>query len=102
MILVFWNGYPARVHIIFDKTAEIFFKLYDIRRSQTELDFTVIYVTNFRSLNFDNFYEASKFECDITHKYQFIKCVVGEYIAIRATHISQDITLDQYDKISRQ
>lgn len=29
-------------------------------------------------------FPKSKFECDSDHKYQFIKCIVGQYIDTRA------------------
>lgn len=32
----------------------------------------------------------------------FIKCIVGQYIATRANHISKQFTLDRQDKIIRQ
>lgn len=83
------------------KIAEKFFKLFDIRNKSTKFDFKVLYVMIFRSMNLESLYSRSKFECDMSHKYQFIKCVVGQYISIRAAHVSQDITYDQYTELSR-
>lgn len=83
------------------KTVEKFFKLFDIRKKTTEFDFKILYIMIFRSMDLESLYSSSKFECDINHKYQFIKCVVGQYISKRAAHVSQDITYDQYDTINR-
>lgn len=84
------------------KNAEKYFKLYDIRsNSKSRFDFKVLYCMMFRSMNFNSLYTKSKFDCDINHKYQLIKCMVGQYVAIRAAQVSRDITLDQYNLISR-
>lgn len=83
------------------KHAEKFFKLYDIHKSN-KFNFKVIYCLIFRSLDFDVLFNKSIFECDVAHKYQFVKCIVGEYIAIRAAYVSRQTTFDQYDKIFRQ
>lgn len=84
------------------RTAEQFFKLYDGHNTKPRYDFKVLYCLIFRAMNFDTIYPKSKFECDRTHKYQFIKCVVGQYITIRANQISKQITLDRQDRIIRQ
>lgn len=87
------------------KTAERHFTLIDIQKAKNEFNLRAIFCHIFRSMNFDNLYKKSKFEsgeCNITHKYQFIKCIVGEYITIRAIYASRDITYDQYNTMFRQ
>lgn len=95
-----WNPCASTFEIC--KNAERFFKLYDIQsNTKSQFDFRVLYCMMFRSMDFNSLYKESKFDCDINHKYQLIKCVVGQYIAIRATQVSRNITLDQYDLLSR-
>lgn len=85
------------------KNAERYFKLIDVKSDlEPQFDFKVLYCMIFRSMDFNSLYKNSKFDCDINHKYQLIKCVVGQYISIRAAQVSRDLTLDQYDLISRQ
>lgn len=79
------------------KTAEKFFKLYDISKSKTPFDFKVLYCLIFRTLRFDILYTNSKFDCDISHKYQLIKCIVGQYVTRRANHVSRELTFDLYE-----
>lgn len=81
---------------------EKFFKLYDIQNKDCKFDFRVLYCLILRTMNLNELYENSKFECDIQHKYQFIKCIVLEYISHRATAVSREITYDQYKKVFRQ
>lgn len=84
--------------------AERFYKIYSIDRSnpnRKQFDFKVIYCLIFRTMNFNELFPHSTFDCGNAHKYQFIKCIVGEYISIRATQHSKDITLDQYKSIFR-
>lgn len=96
-----WNPCMSTFKIC--KNAKTYFKLYDAHsNSQPRYDFKVLYYLIFRSLDFNTLYGNSKFECDINYKYQFIKCIVGQYIAVRAAQVSRDITLDQYNLISRQ
>lgn len=64
--------------------------------------FNVIYCLIFRSLDLESLFPNSKFECDPNHKYQFIKCIVGEFIAMWATHLSNYVTLEQHDQLLRQ
>lgn len=95
MTLLDWI--PCKSTLSICKNAERYFKLYDVRsNSKPRYDFKVLYCLIFRSLDFNALYVNSKFECDINHKYQFIKCVVGQYISIRAAQFSQDITLQQH------
>lgn len=84
------------------KHVEKFFKLYSIKDSQPKFDFKVLFCLIFRSMDFTKLFPNSTFDCDINHKYHFIKCIVGQYIATRANHISKQFTLDRQDKIVRQ
>lgn len=84
------------------KTSEQFFKLYDIQKLNSRFDFKVLYCLIFRSMNFDSLFPMSKFDCDFNHKYQFIKCIVGQYITIRANQVSKGITLERQSKFVRQ
>lgn len=84
------------------KTADTFFKLYDIRNSNKKYDFRVLYCLIFRSMDFSKLFKNSKFECDPNHKYQFVKCIVGTYIAFKARYISKQYTLSNFKHIFRQ
>lgn len=84
------------------KIAEKFFKLFDIRDTKTQNDFRVIYCLIFRAMDLESLFPDSKFDCDYSHRYHFIKCIVGAYISQRATDISRDITHGQHEKMSRQ
>lgn len=84
------------------RVADRFFKLYDIEEKNPKYDFKVLYCLIFRTMNFDDLYSNSKFECSHTHKYQFIKCIVGLFISIRARHIAKQLTLGRHEKILRQ
>lgn len=79
------------------KTAEKFFRLYNIQKSKNQFDFKVLYCLIFRSLNFETLYKNSKFDCNVSHKYQLIKCIVGQYITRRAAHVSRELTFDLYE-----
>lgn len=91
------NSRPCISTVEICKAAEKFFKLYNIRKSCNRFDFKVLYCLIFRSLNFGNLFKKSEFACDIHHKYQVIKCIVGQYITRRATHTSREITFDEYN-----
>lgn len=82
------------------KVAEKFFKLYEVQKAN--YDFKVIYCLIFRSMNFDSLFSKSAFDCDVNHKYQFIKCIVGQYITIRANQTSKQYTLQRHPKLVRQ
>lgn len=84
------------------KNAEKFFKIYDGHQSKPRYDFKVLYCLIFRTMNFDKLYPNSAFKCDYNHKYQFIKCVVGQYTTMRATQIARQKTLERHDKMVRQ
>lgn len=96
--LITWKPCISTMEIC--KTAEKFFKLYDVQKPH--FDFKVLYCMIFRSMNFDSIFPNSAFDCDVNHKYQFIKCIVGQYISIRANQVSQQITLERHDKLIRQ
>lgn len=98
----FLNWKPCASTTEICKHAEIFFKLYDVGNSNPKFDFKVLYCLIFRTLNFHTLFPKSKFQCDPNHKYQFIKCIVGQYISTRANQVSRQITLDQQDKLVRQ
>lgn len=84
------------------KTADRFMKLYDISAPEKKYDFKVIYCLIFRALDFENLFVDSLFDCDMHHKYQLIKCIVGDYVAMTAMHKSKQITMEQHDKVLRQ
>lgn len=90
---------PCHSTVEICKKAEKFFKLYDGHTSKPRYDFKVLYCLIFRSMNFEVLYSNSKFECNKNHKYHFIKCIVGQYITMRASQISRQITLNRQDKI---
>lgn len=98
--LLSWKPCVSTIEIC--KTAERFFKTFDVRKSANQFDFRVIYCLIFRSMDFSKIYSNSNFLCDPHHKYQFIKCIVGQYIGRRASTVSRDITFDCYNKIFRQ
>lgn len=83
------------------KTADKFMKLYDISAKEKKFDFKVIYCLIFRCLDFNNLFVGSKFECDIHHKYQFIKSIVGDYVSMTFMHKSKQLTIEQHDKVLR-
>lgn len=84
------------------KTADKFMKLYNVSETKNKYDFKVIYCLIFRCLDFSKLFVDSPFKCDIHHKYQFIKCIVGDYVAMSAMYRSRQITLEQHNKILRQ
>lgn len=84
------------------KTADKFMKLYDIRASEPKYDFKVIYCLIFRALDFENLYTNSRFDCDINHKYSFIKHIVGEYVAVTSMYKSRQATFEQHDQLLRK
>lgn len=101
----FASWIPCRSTVEICKTAEQFFKLYDGHESKPakpRYDFKVLYCLIFRTMNFDLIYPNSKFQCDYSHKYQFIKCVVGQYMTLRANQISKQITLQRQESLIRQ
>lgn len=95
-----WKPCISTLHIC--KNAETFFKLFEAHKSNPRFDFKVLYCLIFRSMNLNELYSESKFDCDACHKYQFIKCVVGQYISTRASQAAKKLTLMRYDKMVRQ
>lgn len=103
MISSNWNalGYkPCISTIEICKISDRFFKVYNAQK--TKYDFSVLYCLIFRTMEFSKLYPNSRFECDISHKYQFIKCIVGQYLIRKATDIAKELTYDQYEKMFRQ
>lgn len=84
------------------KTANKFLKLYDITASKPKYDFKVIYCLIFRTLDFNNLYTNSPFDCDINHKYAFIKHIVGQYVTITLMHKSRQATFEQHKQLLRK
>lgn len=84
------------------ENAEKIFKLYNINQSAKPFDFRIVYCLIFRTMNLETLFTGSSFSCDASHKYQFIKCIVGEYILMRATQLSKQFTLEKYGSIVRQ
>lgn len=96
--LLHWQPCISTINIC--KASEQFFKLYDIQSRR--FDFKVLYCLIFRTMNLDLLFSASKFECGNSHRYQFVKCIVGMYITIRANQIAKQITLQRHTKLVRQ
>lgn len=84
------------------KHAEIFFKIYDIKESKPSFDFKVLFCLIFRSMDFTTLFPKSMFQCDINHKYHFLRCIVGQYVATRANQIAKQFTWERQNKIIRQ
>lgn len=97
--LIRWKPCTSTIQIC--NTSEKFFQLYDIQKLNPRFDFRVLYCLIFRSMNLDALFPISKFNCDFNHKYQFIKCIVGQYITIRANQISKEITLGNQTELIR-
>lgn len=64
-------------------------------------DFRVLYYMIFKEIDFEKVFDESDFKDHEQHKYYLIKCIVDEYIRIKTTRTSKQITLDQYDKLLR-
>lgn len=84
------------------KHVEKYLNFFDIRRSTENYDFKVIYCLLFRTLDLDTLFKNSSFSCNGNHKYQIIKWIIKKYIDKKCAHLSNEMTLDQYDKIFRQ
>lgn len=84
------------------KTANQFLKLYDVSTDNKKYDMKVIYCLIFRALDFNTLFTKSTFDCDINHKYQFIKCIVQEFVAMKALYDSKQLTLNQQKHVYRQ
>lgn len=99
-MLLRWK--PCTSTIVICKASEKFFKLFDVEKPNRQFDFKVLFCLIFRYMDLNSLFSMSKFDCDINHKYQFIKCIVGQYVTIRANQISKQITLERHDKLVRQ
>lgn len=93
---------PCRSTYNICKVTDQFLKVHDIRKSNKKYDFKVIYCLIYRSMDFNTLYKNSSFECDINHKYQFVKYIVKQYIDKKLAYLSKQITLEHYNKIVRQ
>lgn len=93
---------PCKSTMDICKKAEQYFKLYNGQQSKPRYDFKTLYCLIFRTMDMDRLYPNSNFQCDPTHKYQFIKCIVGQYIAKRALQIAKQTTLARQDKLIRE
>lgn len=84
------------------RNAEKFLKLHDVGKLNNQFDFKVLYCSIFRTMNLNALFCKSKFECEQTHKYDIIKCIVGEYVAIKASQLCREITHDGQPTLMRQ
>lgn len=84
------------------KTASSFMKLHELKCAKPKYDFKIIYCLIFRTLDFDQLFVNSSFDCDINHKLAFIKHIVGEYVTITLSNKSRHVTLEQHDKLWRK
>lgn len=82
------------------KHVEKFMKAYDI--NDPKFEFKVIYCLIMRTIDINSIFKKLNFACSIDHKYQFLKCIVCEYMSIKCAFISKNITLEQHEKIFRQ
>lgn len=99
---IFFDHTPCTSTVDICRTAEKYFKLYNVKRSEPVFDFKLLYCLICWSMNLNNLYSESKFDCDHNHRYQLIKCIVGQYISIRANQVSKQTTFDMYDTFMRQ
>lgn len=65
-------------------------------------DFNVLYYMIFQDINFEKMYEKTDFSNHIEHRYHLIKCIIREYISIKTTQISKEITLGAYETLLRK
>lgn len=96
---------PCRSTFKICQHADNFLKLHDIRKeaeNQIEFDFRVSYCLIFRTLDINELYKNSNFVCGINHKYSLIKSIILQYVSVKGSYLSQQITLDQYTEICRQ
>lgn len=101
--LQFTNYKPCVSTIEICKKAENFFKLYDGHdKAKSKYDFKTLYCLIFRSMDMDRLYSKSTFDCDPTHKYQFIKFIVSQYIKKKAAQISHRLTLERQGPLIRE
>lgn len=66
-----------------------------------EKDFRVIFYLIFRELDFQNIYVESDFSGHEEHKFHLVKCIVKEYIRIKTSQISKQITLNHRGELLR-
>lgn len=66
-----------------------------------EKDFRVVFYMIFKEIDLSKVYELSDFLGHEEHKFHLIKCIVREYIRIKTSQISKQITLGHQDKLLR-
>lgn len=98
----FLSYVPCKSTMEICKRSEQFFKLYDGEKSKPRFDFKTLYCLIFRTMDLDRLYPESKFECEPTHKYQFLKCIVSQYISKRALQIAKQTTLERQGALIRE
>lgn len=73
-------------------------KYFQIFKKSLLFDYKVLLGKILENIDRKNVFPKSNFECDeifkTEHKEIFIKCIVEEYLRIRATNIAKDITID--------
>lgn len=84
------------------KRTENFFKLYDGHTSKPKYDFKTLYYLIFRSMDMNKMFSKSAFQCDPTHKFQFIKCIINSNIRKRAAQVSRRLTLERQGPLIRE
>lgn len=66
-----------------------------------EQDFRVLFYMIFKEIDLTKVYTQSDFSGHEEHKFHLVKCIVKEYIRIKTSQISKQITLDHQDKLLR-
>lgn len=66
-----------------------------------ERDFRVLFYMIFQEIDLVKVYHQSEFTGHEEHKFHLIRCIVKEYIRIKTSQISKQITLSHYDKLLR-
>lgn len=66
-----------------------------------ERDFRVLFYIIFKEIDLTKVYTQSDFSGHEEHKFHLVKCIVKEYIRIKTSQISKQITLDHQDKLLR-
>lgn len=64
-------------------------------------DFRVLYYMIFKEIDFSRIFEESDFAGHEEHKFHLVKCIVQEFIRIKTSQVSKQLTLSQYDQLLR-
>lgn len=64
-------------------------------------DFNVLYYMIFQEINFDKMFEETNWMDHIGHRFHMIKCIVQEYISIKTTQVSKQVTFGEFNKLLR-